>query len=268
MKLSIGELEKLTGINRTALRYYDSEGLVDPERMENGYRMYSQKDVMSLVQIKQLNAFGMELSELPGTGNAVSCRDIYSSLLHKEQEIEAEIEDLYQKIARLQLHVDAFRRCAQADTAITEGRMVGAYRLFYQSSEHVNDPKVQAVFRRWLNTMPYAYSVIRISRNALYLPPDQFCPVDTGIGLLSGAFQRMNEKMDEPIEYTPPCKCIQGIVHVKDPDQISRRVLDPFQEYLSGHGLIPLSDFHGWVIYTPVDHTRDEFCISLRIGVN
>ena len=27
MKFSIGELEKLTGMNRTALRYYDAEGL-------------------------------------------------------------------------------------------------------------------------------------------------------------------------------------------------------------------------------------------------
>ena len=53
MKLSIGELEKLTGMNRTALRYYDAEGVLDPQRQENGYRMYSEEDVMSLVQLKQ-----------------------------------------------------------------------------------------------------------------------------------------------------------------------------------------------------------------------
>ena len=40
MNFTIGELEKLTGMNRTTLRYYDAEGLIDPARLENGYRKY------------------------------------------------------------------------------------------------------------------------------------------------------------------------------------------------------------------------------------
>ena len=34
MRATIGELEKLTGMSRTTLRYYDTEGRLDPERQE------------------------------------------------------------------------------------------------------------------------------------------------------------------------------------------------------------------------------------------
>ena len=43
MRATIGELEKLTGMSRTTLRYYDTEGRLDPERQENGYRLYTEK---------------------------------------------------------------------------------------------------------------------------------------------------------------------------------------------------------------------------------
>ena len=191
MKLSIGELEKLTGMNRTALRYYDAEGLIDPQRQENGYRMYSNEDVMSLVQLKQMSAFGVELGELPSSKREVGIQDMCLALVRKEQMIEQEIEELYQKLARLRLHAEAYQTCAAGNTVITEGRTVGAYRLYFRE----NDPdseKTARIFRKWMNDVPDTYSVIRIPKSVFSLSGDAFCPVDTGIGLLSGAFQRLH----------------------------------------------------------------------------
>ena len=195
MKLSIGELEKLTGMNRTALRYYDAEGVLDPQRQENGYRMYSEEDVMSLVQLKQLSAFGVELSELPGTRRPTDVRDVHRVLVGKEQAIEQEIEELYQKLSRLRLHVDAFGSCASGETQIKEGRMVGAYRLYYSGAQ-AGSSKVSRIFKRWMNAVPDTYSVVRIPAQAMDMPPETLCPVDTGIGLLSGAF-RLIQKMGD-----------------------------------------------------------------------
>ena len=134
MKFSIGELEKLTGMNRTALRYYDAEGLIDPERQENGYRLYSDEDVMSLIQLKQMSAFGIELSEMPGSARNVGIKDVCLSLVRKEQIIEQEIEELYQKLARLRLHAEAYKTCAEGNSEVTESRTVGAYRLYLREN--------------------------------------------------------------------------------------------------------------------------------------
>ena len=267
MMLTIGELEKLTGMNRTTLRYYNAEGLINPERLENSYRMYSDEDVMTLVQLKQLSAFGVELAELPGVNRKISVKDIHRSLVGKEQAIEQEIETLYQKLSRLRLHVDAFQACATGETVVEESRMVGAYRLYYHDQK-ADPEKTARIFRRWMNNMPDTYSFIRIPKQALLLPPDAFCPVDAGIGLLSGAFQRLHETFEEPMEYTPPCKCISGLIQTKRLDRITGSVLAPFGKFLEEHGLIPLGDFFGWVVYSPADHENDSFSISLRLGIN
>ena len=266
MKFSIGELEKLTGMNRTALRYYDAEGLIDPERQENGYRLYSDEDVMSLIQLKQMSAFGIELSEMPGSARNVGIKDVCLSLVRKEQIIEQEIEELYQKLARLRLHAEAYKTCAEGNSEVTESRTVGAYRLYLRE----NDPdsaKTARIFRKWMSDVPDTYSVVRIPRSVFSLPEEAFCPVDIGIGLLSGAFHRLQETFEPPIEYTPPCKCIQGMIRTRRIDQIRRGDLNPFEKYMEEHGQIPIGDFYGWVVYTPADHVNDCFHISLRIGI-
>lgn len=267
MRMTIGELEKLTGMNRTALRYYDSEGLLDPERGENGYRMYSEEDVMSLVQLKQLNALGVELSELPDVKNQISCADIYRCLIGKEQQIENEIEELYQKLSRLRLHVDAFKECTADETTVQEGRMIGAYRIYYQPPK-LDHPNTAAIFKRWMAEVPHTYSTVRIPQKALLMPASETCQADVGLGLLSVNFQRANETFQEPMEYTPPCKCIHGCVQVKRLDRIPCAVLEPFKQYLERHSLIPIGDMYGWVVYSPVDHQRDAYRISLRVGIS
>ena len=171
MKLSIGELERLTGMSRTTLRYYDAEGLIDPERMENGYRYYSQEDLISLVQLKQLQSFGIELSELPSTKKDISYRDAQNTLVLREQAIDEEIEKLYQKLARLRLHMEVLQHCGE-NTVIREGRMIGAYRLYFPSAQKPH-PRTADIFKRWMEAVPDTYPLVRIPRTALLLPPEQ-----------------------------------------------------------------------------------------------
>jgi len=267
MKFSIGELEHLTGMNRTTLRYYDAEGLIDPERMENGYRNYSREDLASLVQLKQLQSFGLELSDLPSAQRDVTCREVHQSLVAQEQAIGEEIEDLYQKLARLRLHMDAYGQCLNNPSEIREGRMVGAYRLYIRPRGK-NHPRTAEIFQRWMEAVPETYTMIRIPGEAMLLPPGAVCDADTGIGLLSSAFRRLNEKLEEPVEYTPPSKCIGGMIELRQLEQIPRSALDPFIAYIDRNGVIPLGDFHGWVVYAPVNREKEPFRVFLRLGIH
>lgn len=52
--MNIKQIEQETGLNRANIRYYEKEGLLAPPRMENGYRDYSQQDVLTLSRIKLL----------------------------------------------------------------------------------------------------------------------------------------------------------------------------------------------------------------------
>ncbi len=52
--MTIRELERKSGLERTNIRFYEKEGLLNPERKENGYREYSEDDLQLLLKIKLL----------------------------------------------------------------------------------------------------------------------------------------------------------------------------------------------------------------------
>lgn len=69
----VKDLSKLTGISVQTLHHYDRINLLKPSaRLPNGYRVYSERDLLQLQQIIALKFFGFELSKIKAllTGNA------------------------------------------------------------------------------------------------------------------------------------------------------------------------------------------------------
>lgn len=62
--MTIKELEKRTGLPRTAIRFYEQEGLITPERRENNYREYSQEDALTLEKVKLLRQLSLDLEAI------------------------------------------------------------------------------------------------------------------------------------------------------------------------------------------------------------
>ena len=63
--MKINEVEQLVGITKKNIRFYEEQGLLNPNRnKENGYRDYSEDDVRTLEQIKLLRKLGLPLDEI------------------------------------------------------------------------------------------------------------------------------------------------------------------------------------------------------------
>ena len=63
--MKIKEVENLTGITKANIRYYEKEGLLEPERnLENNYREYSEEDIECLERIKVLRLLGVTIAEI------------------------------------------------------------------------------------------------------------------------------------------------------------------------------------------------------------
>jgi DNA-binding transcriptional MerR regulator len=61
----VKDLSKLTGVSVQTLHHYDRIDLLKPSvRLANGYRVYSQKDLLQLQQIVALKFFGFGLSQI------------------------------------------------------------------------------------------------------------------------------------------------------------------------------------------------------------
>lgn len=62
--MTIKEIEALSGMERANIRFYEREGLIAPERMENGYRNYSDDELEILLRIKLLRSLHISLDEI------------------------------------------------------------------------------------------------------------------------------------------------------------------------------------------------------------
>jgi len=92
---TIGKLAKKYGISRSAILYYDSEGLLRPDqRLPNGYRLYSEKSAEKLKTIIQHRSAGIALSEIKKIVSDAHQGEIQSLLLKRLNEINNEISSL------------------------------------------------------------------------------------------------------------------------------------------------------------------------------
>lgn len=63
--MKIYQVEELVGITKKNIRFYEDEGLLNPDRNpENGYREYSLKDVKQLEKIKLLRKLDVSLENI------------------------------------------------------------------------------------------------------------------------------------------------------------------------------------------------------------
>ena len=65
LAMKINEVEKVTGITSSNIRYYERKELLLPQRAnENNYRLYSTDDIERLKQIKILRMMGISISDI------------------------------------------------------------------------------------------------------------------------------------------------------------------------------------------------------------
>lgn len=65
-RYQIGEVAERTGVTQRTLRFYEEKGLLDPpERMDGGFRLYSDEDINRVAYIRRLQELlGFTLSEI------------------------------------------------------------------------------------------------------------------------------------------------------------------------------------------------------------
>lgn len=62
--MRIGKLARATGTTARALRHYEQAGLISSQRAANGYRMYDERAVVRVRNIRYLLAVGLTLEDV------------------------------------------------------------------------------------------------------------------------------------------------------------------------------------------------------------
>lgn len=101
-RLRIGDVAALFDVTTKTLRHYEKLGLLNPEREENGYRLFGPEDVLRVQRIRQLQSLGLSLKEverLLSDDDELLWADVLRSL---RQEAAAEIELLQERMDHIE----------------------------------------------------------------------------------------------------------------------------------------------------------------------
>ncbi|WP_379127830.1 MerR family transcriptional regulator [Paenibacillus sp. sgz500958] len=100
--MKIGELAARTGVSVRSLRYYESQGLISPVRMQNGYREYSPLAVETVETIRFYLNLGLSTEEIAGILNCVLmnkesfCSEVMPLYRSKLEDVERQLQQLNQ----------------------------------------------------------------------------------------------------------------------------------------------------------------------------
>ena len=81
------EIQEKTGLTRKAIEYYEEKGLVNPQKLENGYRNYSEEDLLLLSKISVFRKLGMGVEEIEKC-ISTDYNHLSSVLRRKEHELD------------------------------------------------------------------------------------------------------------------------------------------------------------------------------------
>lgn len=150
MKYKISQVVKMTGIPAETIRYYESEGIVRPTRV-NTYRYYSELDVLNLLEYRKMRNYGMNMAQIK---DFFKIDDMGSYV----QEFER-LAEKYEEAVRFYqvLHEYAVQ---SIDTMSGAGDEVGKFHLvtmpekyyinFYFNKENGSDKNAE-IWQCWIN---------------------------------------------------------------------------------------------------------------------
>jgi len=100
VEMSRSGLSEKTGVNGETIRYYEKAGLMpEPDRAENGYRIYTEVHVRRLAFIRRCRELGCPSKEIATLlrlvdGGDYTCAEVRDHALAHLESIDSKIKDL------------------------------------------------------------------------------------------------------------------------------------------------------------------------------
>jgi DNA-binding transcriptional MerR regulator len=119
--MRIGELARRTGVDQRLLRYYEKQGLLEPDRRPNGYREYQEADIATVRKIRGLLASGLSTASIAQVQFCIrdddelptpACTGVITRLIDERTRID-------EAIARLRASRQALSQVITADRSLT-----------------------------------------------------------------------------------------------------------------------------------------------------
>lgn len=175
--MKTNEVEKILGITKHTLRYYEKEGLVHPIKDDNGYRNYSDEDIQTLELIKFLRNLEISIDDIKGIINKditfKECLEVNKIYLDQKTDALTSIKHTVDSYVKKNIPLIP----TLASLEIIEPKKGLGYRKYNNEVTLGKKPSKKSVLTKWLITTFLSFIPINIwlmfvssyTRNPVYL---------------------------------------------------------------------------------------------------
>ena len=265
---SMSQFRERVGISREALRFYESRGLITPQRKEgSNYRVYSDMDGLGVLRIKIMQSFRLSLDQIRERSKEISlpsrtlilrrwkCTWKNSCAMCKTSWQESEKNHSF------------VRDAMGAQGEVCELDTYGIYKLMLLGEGVQRDIHMEKTVSQWLSHMPMCDVGWHISRERLeaaggrtHSNPDR--PDDAAA--ICGRIQRQHRtsRVLFPARAFHPHDAGAG-----NPFAITRAQAQPLFDYARQHGYRMVSEISGRYSGYACENGVPRYYFSMRVHV-
>lgn len=162
----INQIARLFGLHPDTLRYYEEQGLVNPQRLENGYRCYTVQDICSLSIVRNLRSLNIPVDRI---ANYIANREISKtiSLLEEEQQlIDRRIVELTRFRETVVKRREELECAGEAVTGELELVSLPTRKCYRLDTPRLSEPEVDVELRRLQQSTPELAKLVGARRMA------------------------------------------------------------------------------------------------------
>ena len=161
------EVQNKTGLTRKAIEYYEEKGIIDPVRLENGYRDYSEKDVEILEKVALFTKLGLSLKEIRkiifeggSLSSVLRTKQYELSVEEKKKEIlemivkGADKGDIDEKLKNLEMNDTIYKKLGNVFPGYYGQMFFSAYRPFLNEPLKDDGRDAFEKFVEYLDSLP------------------------------------------------------------------------------------------------------------------
>ena len=255
------ELCKKAGISTETLRHYIDKDLIRPSHISaNGYRKFSDEDILHLWEIRLGASLGHSLSHIKENRNSSSLADFYDELNIREKELSLQLEELQHQIEMVGEIKHYVHRELVSKEIITIERSKTLYRCTYDGS--TSSEKQMELF---VNAFPYTSFavdyVIQGDGNSYTLEPE------LALYIVESRKSKLQIESFEELEYVPSMDSICMTIVAANPLSLTNNDFEPLFMEMRRKQLVPKSNIICSVFYQQRNPTTKVYLLRCRILV-
>lgn len=263
-RYKISQFSKRCGVSADTLRYYEKANLLHPQHdPENGYRFYTDYDLVTLLHLRTLRGMDIPVSEL-GDSQGHRLDRLYASVTKQVSNLEQEIELLEHKLRRFRKLKTELEECMNAVGAVSNAVFPEMY-CFYLDEENLPGDKQQLI-GELANHSSYAHMTFKIPGDQLSNPDINNYSAVPGIGILKSYADSCKLQHVDKLATVKEGNGVRALLRIADPLQPSRDELAPIFEYLNNTDQIAMGDwFYRLRLIERLPNGKNSCYVAVRV---